>query len=134
MPASCSSKAVSRAPCSRGLVSSTKSRNPYPFSCPRYIGAVAVPYFTAASLPALQWVSSPSPGFTRVSAFSPILRHTSMSSSLMRCASFRSSSFTSSTRQSRLAVLSSTTEAIRSSAQKRFTAVGLDVARYSFAR
>ena len=57
IPALLSSNAVSLAPCKRGLVSSqyTCISSPLnPFSSAIYIGAVAVPYFAVANVPALQ--------------------------------------------------------------------------------
>ena len=94
-----------------------------------YIGAVAVPYFAVASVPALQCVRMPSPWCSRAKPSSPIERLMATSSSRMRCASAK--------RASRMAGTVSSAWVcavchILSSAQKRFTAVGREEARYSF--
>ena len=80
-----------------------------------------MPYLAVASCPALQWVRSPIPGFTRVSACSPIFLQMSMSSCLIWRASSRRSA-----RISGMDLPSAflTTVSIRLSAHERLTAVG----------
>ena len=125
-PARCSSKAVRRAPCSKGRVSSAKTLKLYPFSCPKRMGPRAVPYMEVAMGPALQWVKRPSPGLSSDRPYWEMALFWAISSSWMASASalraalisltgcsFRDSAFCS----------------IRLSAQNRLTAVGRDAAR-----
>ena len=130
MPAPCSSKAVSLAPCSSGLVSSQYTRKSViPCSSATYMGAVAVPYFAVANVPALQWVRMPSPGLSRPKPISPMRRLIATSSSRIACASRKRISLISSTG---LPACASRVRSIRSNAQNRLTAVGREEARYFF--
>ncbi len=139
MPAAASSKAVRRAPCSSGRVSSANTRSGRPCSCARYIGAVAVPMPPVASAPALQWVSTAGVGWdasrllapasshrqaarSSGSACSPMARHIAASSSWIRFASASSASGVRSP--------AAYSRFMRSIAQKRLTAVGRLVARW----
>ena len=89
------------------------------------MGPRAVPYREAASAPALQWVRMPSPSPTRVRPCSAIRRHISPSSRWMARHS-RSSTWTIC---SGGPAVRSARASIRSSAQRRFTAVGRVAAR-----
>ena len=87
-----------------------------------------MPYFTVASLPALQWVKTLSQFLRRSAPYSPILRHTSISLSCSSKAFSLSAALTASAPSPlcKRAVLF-----ISSAAAKRFTAVGREEVRYS---
>src|SRR6266478_2922275 len=86
------------------------------------MGASAVPIPPVASAPALQWVSSFAPSGMSGSPASPIRRHMARSSSQMAVASAWSRSHSAAPPQS--AGVAAATHVMRSSAQRRFTAVG----------
>src|SRR5713101_3210054 len=86
------------------------------------MGASAVPIPPVASAPALQWVSSFAPSGMSGSPASPIRLHMARSSSQMAVASTWRRSQTPEAPQS--AGVAAATRVMRSSAQRRFTAVG----------
>src|SRR6266581_6133697 len=86
------------------------------------MGASAVPIPPVAGAPALQWVRTFAPSGTSGSPASPIRRHMARSSSQMAVASAWSRSQIAAPPQP--PGVSAATRAMRSSAQRRFTAVG----------
>ena len=91
-------------------------------------GPWAVPYREVARGPALQWVSTPSPSFSRLRPYSEMALHLAMSSSWIATAFwYRASSSTSrgSWRRARATAI------ISPMAQLRFTAVGREALRAS---
>ena len=123
-PACWSSQAVSRAPWRRGRVSSANTFRGIPRSCPRRMGPRAVPYFEVARGPALQWVSTPSPGFRRDRPCSAIFWHISSSSRRMARASSPRAETMSSTGAP---AIRAARWVSRPTAQARFTAVGREL-------
>ena len=91
-------------------------------------GPWAVPYREVARGPALQWVRTPSPSFSRLSPYSEMARHLAMSSSWMATA-FRYRASSNSSRGS--AGWASAAASISPTAQLRFTAVGREALRAS---
>ncbi len=131
MPYWSNSQAVSRAPCRRGRVSSTRTWMRLPCSCAVRITPSAVPQSTVASAPVLQWWMIVSPSSISFAPCSAIRLLISTSSSAMRCAASKINWRTSSGLRS--SFVWSTIHRIRSTAQAKLTAVGRALFRVSAA-
>src|SRR3989442_95715 len=126
IPSRAHSQAVSREPCMTGRVSSTHTRSTLPWAWAARVprGAVAKP--AVARAPALQWVRMRAFAGTSAAPWVPRARFAAMSSSRIAWASVRSRAVT---RSSGTPTDARATRRIRSSAQKRLTAVGRVAAR-----
>src|SRR5207245_2608599 len=126
IPSRAHSQAVSREPCITGRVSSTHTRSTLPWAWAARITPSAVPKPAVARAPALQWVRMRAFAGTSAAPWVPRARFAAMSSSRIAWASVRSRAFT---RSSGTPTDARATRRIRSSAQKRLTAVGRVAAR-----
>src|SRR5439155_101206 len=125
-PSRAHSQAVSREPCITGRVSSTHTRSTLPWAWAARITPSAVPKPAVARAPALQWVRMRAFAGTSAAPWVPRARFAAMSSSRIAWASVRSRAVT---RSSGTPTDARATRRIRSSAQKRLTAVGRVAAR-----